>query len=359
MGFFNKNIISFKPTVFGLDMSDFSIKVLQLECDEKNEEIRSFGAMDIAPGNIKDGKIINKEKISEIIKEVIKKSGPRKINTKKVICSVPESKAFMRIVNIPKLNDAEAAEAIKWEIEASIPLSIDQVYYDWQFIDFDEKGRQNILTAAVAKDTINDLIEVLEKAGLEVYGMEVESVASARSLIKKNEESVQSSLIVDLGSQKTSFIVVSKGITYFTSSIPFSSESINDAIAKRLNLNIQEAEKVKVNQGIKYSNGENPIFSAVKSLLENLTQEIEKTIDFYSELSGEASKIEKIILCGGGANLNGLISYLAEKLGKEVQLGNPLVNLKIDKKTPIINRENSVRYCTVVGLALHESIYED
>ena len=360
MSFLNKKIISFEPKAFGLDLSDLSIKVLELEREGKREKIVGYGALDVPPGLIEDGKIIDKEKVAACIREAVKKAGPKKISTKKVICSVPESKAFLRIISIPKMKEEESQEAIKWEIEASIPLSIDQVYYDWQFIEADVSGKQNILTLAVGKETIDEMTAVLEMAGLAVYGFEVESVASARSLIdQKNIAKEKASFIIDLGSQRTGFIVVVKGIPYFTSSIPFSSESINDAIGKSLNLNFQEAEKAKVNQGIENAESGNPIFTAINSLLENLGQEIEKTLDFYGEMNKETIEVEKIILCGGGANLKGLIPYLEKRLGKVVELGNPWVNLKIKNNLPIINKENAVRYCTVVGLALRGLEYED
>lgn len=359
MSFLNKNIFSFEPKIFGLDLSDLSIKVMQLEKEGKTEKIRSFNSFDFAPGAIEDGKIADRQRVAAYIGEAIKKAGPRKINTQKVICSIPESKAFLRIISIPGMEENEMAEAIKWEMEADIPLPIEQVYFDWQVLGSGGRNKQNILTVAVAKETIDELVSTLEAAGLEVYGLEVESVASVRSLIRRKENIERASLIVDLGSQRTSFIIVAKGAPCFTSSIPFSAEGINDAIKKGLNLNSQEAEAAKVNMGIERQGGDNPIFAAIKSLLENLTQEIEKTLDFYGETSKESLEIERIILCGGGANLKGLIPFLAKRLGKEVELGDPWINMKIGKELPIINKESSVRYSTAVGLALHGLEYED
>ena len=363
MSFLNKKIISFEPKIFGLDLSDLSIKVMQLETDGSLEKIKSYNFIDIPSGNIEDGKIINKEAVASFIKEVIKKAGPKKINTRKVICSIPESKAFLRIITLPEMEEHEIAEAIKWEMEANIPLPIEQVYFDWQALNCStEKNRQEILTVAVSKEIIDDTVDVLEKAGLEVYGLEIESVATSRSLTseQKNEDACQlgASLIVDMGSQRTSFIVVSKGTPYFTSSISFSSESINDAICKGLNLNKKEAEEAKVNHGIENSNSDSPIFNSVKYLLENLVNEIKGTLDFYEETAKERAKTERIILCGGGGNLRGLIPYLAKKLNKEVELGNPWINLQLGNNLPIISKKDSVRYATVVGLAMRGLHYD-
>jgi type IV pilus assembly protein PilM len=250
------------------------------------------------------------------------------------------------------MEESEIAEAIKWEMEANIPMPIEQVYFDWQCLDWEEKNKQSVLTVAVSKDVIDDSVEVLEKAGLEVFGLEIESVATARSLIRDTEaEDKKASLIVDLGAQRSSFIMVVKGVPYFTSSTSFSAESISKEISKGLKLNAKEAEEAKVNNGIENNNNDNPIFSSIKYLLENLVTEINSTLDFYEGMSKEKEKIEKIVLCGGGANLKGFIPYLTKKLGKEVELGDPWVNLNYTNTLPIINKNDSVRYATVVGLA--------
>lgn len=353
MSFLTKKIISFEPEIFGVDLSDLSVKIIQLEKEGDIDKIRSFAVAEIPTGNIEDGKIINKDKVAAIIKETIRNAEPRKIKTNKVICSLPESKAFLRVIAIPNMEEEEVGEAIKWEMEANIPLPIEQVYFDWQFLGQDDgKKKQDILTVAVSKNIIDDLMEVLGKAGLEVYGLEVESVASARSLISRNNGGEKGvALIVDLGAQRTSFIMVEKGLPNFTSSIPFSAESINDAIAKGFNLSELEAEKIKIAQGIG-ANNDNPIFGMVKSLLENLVQEIQKTIDFYAEMNPENSEVKKIILCGGGSNLKGLAVYLAKRLNRDIEMGDPWVNLKLGNNLPIIDKENAARYSTVIGLAL-------
>jgi len=256
------------------------------------------------------------------------------------------------------MEESEAGEAIKWEMEANIPLPIDQVYFDWQFLGTDNKHKQNVLTVAVAKDVVDDFIDVLGRAGLETYGLEVESIASARSLIREKSSKKGVGLIVDLGAQRTSFIMIVDNSPYFTSSIPFSSESINDAIIKGLNLSQAEAEKIKITHGIE-SSGDNPVFNAIKSLLENLVQEIERTLDFYGEMDKDNSQVEWVLLCGGGSNMKGLVPYLAKRLNREVELGDPWINLDMGNELPIINRQDSVRYSTVIGLAIRALNYED
>lgn len=359
MSLFNKSIFSFDPKVFGIDLSDLSIKALQLEKSGEREGVRSYSCVDIPPGIIEDGKIIYKEKVIELLKEAVRIAAPNKITSRKVVCSLPESKAFIRIITIPKMKKEEAEEAVKWEMEATIPLPIDQVYFDWQFLGESSTNKQSVLTVAVSKDIVDDCTEVLLKAGLEVYGLEVESLASARSLVKEKKEDNSSWLIVDLGARRTSFIMVVKGAVYFTSSIPFSCENLNDVIAKSMGMDLKEAENIKIQHGLGSMKDDPSLFNIMKPLLENLINEIQKTLDFYKDISRENSQINGIILCGGGANLKGLVPYLTRRLEKETVIGNPWVNMRLGDRVPIIAKEYSVQYSTAIGLALRGLYYED
>ena len=357
MSFFNKNIISFEPKIFGLDLSDLSVKVFQIEKDGKKDVVRGYGSLDIPFGNIEDGRIINKEEVVVAIKTLLKSPSAKKINSNKVICSLPESKAFVRIITIPKMSEEEAKEAVKWEMEASMPMSLEDVYFDWQFLEDKDSENQKVLTAAVSREVVDDWMDVLKLSGLDVYGLEIESMATIRSLVKSNATKNETSLIVDLGARRTSFILAEGIVPYFTSSIPFSSEGINDAIMKTLNVDSKEAEKVKISNGVEKRNKSNPIFKAVSPLLENLVMEIIKTMDFYGEMSKQAQEVKTIILCGGGSNMKGMAEYLNERVKKDVVVGSPWINLGLDGGLPAINKSVSVRYVTAIGLAIRALNY--
>ena len=358
MSFWNKEIIKSEEVFFGLDMGDNSLKVVQLEKKGKFDAIRSFNSLRINANYIKEDQIVNKEKLVQVIKEVIIKSEPKKINTRKVICSLPESKVFLRLIDIPIMGKENIAEAIKWELEANIPLPIEKVYYDYQLLGAKE-NKQQILTVAVSKEIVHEMMEVLEMSGLSVFGLEMESVAVARSMVPEKVESQSTFFVVDIGEDKTSFVITEGNIPVFTSSIPFSSFGITEAIAKAFNIGDEEAEKIKINQGIEHSFEKNSVFISVKPFLENLSVEIGKTVDFYQDMVKNSGKIEKIIITGGGSNLRGLNSYLTTSLSKEVFLGDSWINLNFGKTLPIITKEKSASFATAIGLAMRKNKYGD
>ncbi len=357
MNFLKKNIINFEDAYFGIDLGDLFVKVVELESKGLGDSVRSYSIAAIPDGCIEDGRIIDKQKVIQAIKAAVTSAGPKKINTKKVICSLPESKVFLRVLSIPHMEQSEISEAIKWEIEASIPLSVDQVYYDWQLIG-ESLGNQNILTVAVSREIVDDILEILEVAGLEAYGLETESVVTARSLISDTDSDANISLIVDLGSKRTNFIVSEGNIPFFTSSIPFSSNGVTDAIAKTLGIGSEEAEKIKISQGVGSCNSDDSVFNSMQSYLEGLSVEIEKTIDFYQNINSKSGKVEKIIICGG-ANLKGLVPYLTKRLQSKICIGDPWVNLNFNNRLPIVSKEKSLQFTAAIGLAMRKKDYEN
>jgi len=362
MSILRKKIFDLFPSSFGLDLSDLSLKAVWLDRSGDHDSVLSFGSVPLPLGNVVDGEILNPEAVKMAVESLLFKAGPKRITTRKVICSLPETKAFLRIIALPKMEPHEVKEAIKWEIEANIPLTLDQVYYDWQILDLNltgEKGKISVLVVAVARSVVDQFTEVLESAGLEVVGLETESIAQARSLLPEKNENT-TTLIVDIGDRRTSFLIAIGSTPCFTSSVPLSSQMITEAISKSLRISFDEAESIKLKHGLGSLVMKSPVFQAAEPVLESMASEIEKSIDFYLNNLKYSSKVDAIVLCGGGSNMNGFLPYLAKRLGRSVEFGNPWVNIKLGREIPLIDRKHSVQYSTAIGMALRGlDEYED
>lgn len=354
MSFLQKKIFDTSPPPFGLDLSDLSLKAAWLSREGAREKVVSFGTAPIAQGAVVDGEIVREDIVIESVRNLLAKSGPKRIRTNRVICSLPETKAFLRIISVPKMTPDEAKEAMKWEIEANIPLPLDQVDYDWQILPesfSNEKGKMNVLVVAVAASTVGQFHAVLEKCGLEVVGLETESMAQVRSLLSETEAH-RTALIVDIGDRRTSFVMAIDNIPVFTSSVPLSSQMMTDAISKEMGIPFSEAEKLKINEGLGSLALPSPQMKAVRPILENLANEIERSMDFYFSTLRYSDHLDTVTFCGGGANTKGMLPYFSKRLRQNIEFGNPWVNLDLGGDVPPISRERSVQYSTVIGLAL-------
>jgi type IV pilus assembly protein PilM len=360
----NKNIFSYNHTPIGLDLSDLSVKVVQLEQIGKYQKVRSFGTKAIPSGMINDGEIVDIDNVSKIIKEMLNTVQGSKINSKKVFCSLPEVKAFLRIIEMPKMKEDEIKEAIKWKMEENIPLGIDQVYFDWQILDNNfsgKRGQVSVLVVAVARTTVDSFISLLEGIGMEVVGMEIESIAQVRSLLLDGDTKKETTLVVDIGDRRTSLLFAVNGTICFTSGMSVSSQVLTDAIVKHFNFTQEKAEELKIQKGIGSFIRNDALFQAVSPVLENLMSQIETSTHFFISGLGYAEKVDRLILCGGGSNTKGLSVFLTKRLGMNVERGNPWMNVKLGKSIPPIPNERAIQYSTAIGLALQgiDYNYED
>ncbi len=367
------DFLNLKPEFFGLDISDFSLKIAKIKKGREFLELESFSETEIAPGIIKKGEIKKQEELTKIIKKAILEVNGKKIETKHVICSLPEEKAFLQVVKMPKMSKQDLGSAILYEAENYIPLPIEKVYLDFQIVSFADNAKEiEVLIVALPRQSVDFYISCLKKAGLQPLCLEIESLAIARALIK-NKTSDKTVLLIDLGLTKTGFIVFSGNCVRFSTFIPVSSHSFTKIIAKSLNVEEKEAEKLKIKHGLegkihfttKRNKAEKKIeqgrvFEALIPALTDLLQQIKNYITYYKthpsfkHFSKNHKGIEKILLCGGGANLKGLSELLSIELKIPVELGNPLINLSPNakKKIPKAFLEKSLAYTTAIGLAL-------
>jgi len=355
--------LTLRPKAFGLDISDLSLKIIKLEKKRGSLGLSFFGEQTIKPGIIKEGEIKDEKALVENIEKALSKVKGKKLKTKYVIASLPEEKAFLQVIQMPRMSAEDLKSAVIYEAENYIPLPIEEVYLSSQIIPpvYNHLDHLDVLIAALPKKTVDSYVSCLKKAGLAPTVLEIESQAIARALVK-NGVSPTPLLLIDFGATRTSFIVFSGYSLRFTSSIPVSSQSFTEAISKILKIDIKEAEKLKMKYGLGTEDKKEgkEIFEAITPPLTDLIEQIQKHLSFYQtharheHLPPDGKGVKGILLCGGGANLKGLTDFLSSELKIPVSLGNPWINIlpKPLKEVPELPYRESLRYTTALGLAL-------
>jgi len=168
-------------------------------------------------------------------------------------------------------------------------------------------------------------------------------------------------LLIDFGQSRTSFAIFADQSLRFTSTIPVSSKELSNLLISQLKIASAKAEIIKQTEGLW---GDRKILDAIIPALTDLTKQIKKHLDYYhshAPAGQTVQRVEKILLCGGGANLKGLASFLSDSLQLKVELGNPWVNVfpASSKEILPITLEQSMCYATAMGLALGASYYHD
>jgi len=352
--------LSLEKEVFGLDISDLSLKIIKLKKKKKFFSLASFNQMEIKPGVIEKGVIQDEDTLAKIIKVACKNVKGEKLNTKYVAVSLPEEKSFLQVIQVPKMEEKELRSAILFEAENHIPLQISEVYLDFQTITpiKDNLNHLDVLIVAMPKKIVNSYVSCLKKAGLIPLIFEIESEAIARALVE-NEPGTSPVVLIDFGKNSTDFIVFAGRSIQFTYSIPISSQQLTIAISKSLKIDLEKAEKLKIKYDLidtKTDSRSKEILQAISPILDDLTIQIKKYLNFYQDHASHEhlpsnEKIKKIFLCGGGASLKGLPEFLSEKLEIPVELGYFWRNFSSKQLNDEIY-QNSLSFVTALGLAL-------
>ena len=123
---------SFEETEsFGIDISDLSLKIVKVN---SSFELVSFAENSVAPKVCKKGEIQEENALAKDIREILLKVKGEELNTKRVICSLPEEKCFLDILRIPSVTDEEIESVVMREAEGSIPFPLLEVYFDFEKI---------------------------------------------------------------------------------------------------------------------------------------------------------------------------------------------------------------------------------
>lgn len=353
-----------QKSAFGLELSESSLRVMQLRHTRDGIFPSSFSQVPTPKGIVSEGKIINPEKAGELIRETLKKPMYGQIETPYVVLSVPESKSFVRVISVLRMSDEEAKEAVPLEAEQYIPMSAEQVYLDFQIVPgriAKDPEKMKVVICATPKDLIEGYVNAAKLAKLRPVAVEVESQAVVRSLIDFKAPS-KPTLILDIGSLGTNLIIFDQGALQFTSSLPVGGNSFTGQISQSLTVSAEEAEKLKRQFGLVSSRDGGRIKKLLSPVLNSLTEAVKNTMNFYFEHSDGNRKIALMLLSGGGSQVKGLTEFLQAELkfGQDkspapaVGMGDPWINVlsRPLKKIPPISKTDSLSFSTVIGLAL-------
>ncbi|HBB43939.1 MAG: Type IV pilus assembly protein PilM [Parcubacteria group bacterium GW2011_GWA1_44_13] len=336
----------------GLDISDAAMRFVELVEKRKGIEIGRFGDHAIPRGVIESGEVKKMEELRQVFKEI------KKIhNLEFVSVSLPEEKAYLFELKLPKMKYNDIRGAIELVLEEQVPMSASEALFDYDIIGEDESSI-SVSVSVVARSLVDVYLEALSGTGITPVAFEVESHSVARSIIPEGDKGTF--MTVDFGRTRTGIAIISGGVVQFTSTVQVGGGTLTDVIAKNLKVSHDEAEKIKHEQGISGEKVTEEISLAMMSTISILRDEISRHQNYWQEHTDDYGKkrpaIQKIYLCGGDSNLAGFTSYLASGLAVPVELANTMVNVNtLDEYIPEISFNDSLRYATALGLSLRRS----
>jgi cell division protein FtsA len=187
---------------------------------------------------------------------------------------------------------------------------------------------------------IKNLTKVVYRAGVEVEDLVVASLAAAEAVCSRRQKEL-GVCVLNIGGSTTSLAVFEEGEVIHTYVIPIGAGHITNDIAIGLRTSIDTAEEVKVRYGTanpqdikrkedvdlgQITQGEAGVVSRrhIAEIIEARVEEIFKLSDTELAKLQRSGKLPAgVVLCGGGAKLDGIIALARKVFKLPASLGSP------------------------------------
>lgn len=335
-----------KQNPIGIDISDFSIEIVQLDTDKK---ISAYGRAVLERGVVKNGIVLEQEKLASAVNGILKDTAPNRLSETglplQAIVSLPESKVFTHIIPVAQGTE-NIYEYVENRASKIIPADIKSMYWDCVLIKGDEMNEAFFI--GVKKDIVDGYIGALLLSDTEPIAFDGELISAARSILPESGTE-ESTLIVDIGARATHIGIYDRD-TIITSAIevPIGGEDITDKLTETLNIKREEANNLKDQHGF-IKNSNTKVHMVLETVLLRIIEDVKNAISYHEEKTGD--QVSKIILTGGASLIPGIVHYFKKVLDREVILGEPFQHITdgdILKKSGM----QPVLFATVIGLAL-------
>ncbi|MFT5281006.1 MAG: type IV pilus assembly protein PilM [Flavobacteriaceae bacterium] len=337
------------PTL-GIDISDESIKYLELVHSKTGLEVGKYGKIIIKEGTLLSGSIQNEKGFIGALLKLREQTGSRFVRL-----SLPEEQIYLFEVTISSKESEDMRGSIEMKLPEHVPLETADIIFDYDLVH-QEGDMLHVQVAATSRRFVENYLSPIKASHLEPLSFEIEAQAVARAVVPRGDN--ETYLIVDFGRTRTGISIVSHGLVLFTSTLSVGGNSIMNDMVKKTGKTLEEVEKIKNTVGL--SKKTDPaLLTILEKHINTLSDEINKHYVYWSSQQGHTSEladefiIKGILLCGGEANIPGLAKFLEEKLDSTIIIPNVWQNVNtLEDYVPPISREISLSYSTAIGLAL-------
>jgi Tfp pilus assembly PilM family ATPase len=181
-----------------VNISNTNIKILAME----QTRITRWETVELEPGMVKDGRLLQPEAIARILDDLFENG---KLPRNKVIASVTGMSFIYRILELPKLKNADLPEAIARATQKEINVPLGELYIDWQVVA-EKASSLEIFVLGAPRSMVDAIAETCQMANLKLTAVGVNSLALARLV---NQEKA---LIADFGRDWFDIVIVADGL---------------------------------------------------------------------------------------------------------------------------------------------------
>lgn len=311
----------------GLDIGDYSVKIVELVQNKKNVFISQYQEKVLSQNVSKEDKELE---VIEFVRAFLT-SGD--FSQDRWIIALRQSQVTTRFKAFPFSDRLKIQKSLSFEMEEDIPFDTDACVFESKVIQT-QGTSADILATAIPRSHIEDIIELANNFGVEIHAISIEGLAFA-NLVENWENpppALTSSIVIDesqkpkkhiqiilnIGHKSTLFTAYENSRLIFTRSLYWGASQLINEIIKKNSISYIEAVKILQSQATILLNNDGASFDQTqisgiltKSIRE-LSRDIQMTLlELQSEFNADITAIH---YTGGTSLLPNLGAFLTQQL---------------------------------------------
>ncbi|MDO9183691.1 MAG: type IV pilus assembly protein PilM [Bacteriovorax sp.] len=340
--------------IIGIDIGLSAIKMAEvLKQSDGSYKLNNYAVINLPEGTIIEDEIQKEDEILKALNAGLKELG----SSNHFACiGLSGPNTLIKRLQLAGGSQEEIEDQVLWEAEQYLPFSIEEGNISFSLIGENKGGGVDVIIGAAKKSVVNAFKELVERSSVKVKIVDLCAAATINVFesVMGNQPQIQSKtwIIMDLGAQKTQFMIYKNGVMVFFKEISIGGLTITEEIQRQMGVNYNEAESLKIHGD---GNGNIPeeIVEIINQVFDTFFAELKKTIDFWITSTSEET-FDGCILTGGGAQIPGFSETLQDLLETEIQILNPFNTMAYNKNNISEDMINDIAYRGVcaIGLAM-------
>ncbi|MEO0293087.1 MAG: type IV pilus assembly protein PilM [candidate division WOR-3 bacterium] len=335
-----------KSSVLSMDIGSHSLKTVVVEGSIKKPVLTKCSITPLPSHAIVDGELMDRETVIDAIRQEL---GKLEIDNKQVISCISGRDIIVKKIKMPKMNEVEAREQIKWEAEQYIPYDIEDISMDFEIVNPNAgEDSMEVILVGAKKSSVEARINLFREVGLEPIVLDIPAF-SLQNIFEFNYTTKPNKLVglLDIGAQSTTMSFVTGSINHFTRSISTAVNNLIQALQREAGIDGERATDI-IRSGKKEEIDQYAYQNAMESFQDDLGVAIERVLPYLPE---GFESFSEIIISGGGSLIPGLPKFLEERFGCHTEVINPFINFEYDKESSFI-KVNLEKEAPVLAIAL-------
>lgn len=333
-----------KP-IIGLDISQTSAKFVSLS--QKHNNVQAYGYVELDSAKMQNVHDVESHLRTQLT-EMLSKHSLGHMPSRQAAVSVPTYRTFTRSITLPRSAENNLLGAIQLEAEQYIPVNMNELYIDHEIIDRKDDTLE-VLMSAVPKLYVDATLAACRDSGIIPVLIEPGILAVAR-LVQRAESGELPTVILDIGADSTDIAILDRSIRV-TGAVDVGGHTMTRALMKSGKVTHEAAHMLRTQNGLGVGPKQALVKQAVEPSLQKIITETKKVMRYYVERLSTKSKIEQLIIVGGGSNMPGLGEYFTENMVIASRVASPWQVLNFGKLKPI-PKQLRPRFITAIGLAM-------